>query len=298
MISAPPTGPAAAGRVSVVMLTHSRCTEAARGLERLLALPERPGIVVVDSGSTDDTARVLRGRFPEVEVVSLGRNIGAAARNVGVERVRTPYVALCDDDTWWAPGALTRAADLLDAHPRLAVVTGRVLVGAEEREDPTCTRMAASPIPASPGVPGRAVLGFLAGAAVIRRAAFLSVGGFEARFFLGGEEALVALDLTAAGWAIAYCGDVVAHHYPSPLRDARSRRRLLIRNGLWLAWLRRPARSALRETLRAARLALGEPAAALGLLQAVAGLPWALRNRRVIPPHVEAALDRLGAADP
>ncbi|MDO0931403.1 hypothetical protein QQY66_06815 [Streptomyces sp. DG2A-72] len=31
----------------------------------------------------------------------------------------TPYVAFSDDDSWWTPGALRQAADLLDVHPRL-----------------------------------------------------------------------------------------------------------------------------------------------------------------------------------
>src|SRR5262245_34272344 len=63
------------------------------------------------------------------------RNLGAAGRNAGVRAARTPYVALCDDDAWWAPGALARAAHLLDVHPTLAVVCARVLVGPDAHEN-------------------------------------------------------------------------------------------------------------------------------------------------------------------
>src|SRR5207302_11043179 len=73
-----------------------------------------------------------------------------------------PYTTLfrsCDDDTWWEPGSLRRAADLFDAHPRLALAVARVLVGPEEREDPVCRELEQSPIPAEPGLPGRPVLG-------------------------------------------------------------------------------------------------------------------------------------------
>lgn len=276
-------------RVSVVMLTHNRVDEATRSLAHLLALPEQPRICVVDNGSVDDTAQVLKSRFPDIDIIRLEDNIGAAARNVGIAHAATPFVALCDDDTWWKPGALSRAADALDTHARLAIVTGRVLVGPEEREDLTCRRMAASPLPAD-GLPGPAILGFLAGASMIRRAAFLEVGGFEPKFFLGGEEALVAWDLAAAGWAMVYLDDVIIYHYPSRLRDADTRRRLLVRNAIWAAWLRRPRISAIRHTLSLIGSAMRDPRSAPGLLEAAAGLPWALRHRRVLPHHVEASL--------
>ena len=152
--------------VSVVVLTHQRAAEAARTAERLLALPEAPPVIVVDNASSDGTASTIRARLPSVRLLALSVNLGAAARNVGVLAAATDYVALCDDDTWWAPGALARAVAMLDAHPRLAVVTGRVLVGADGHEDPTCTLMATSPLEGDPDCPGPRVLGFLAGAAV------------------------------------------------------------------------------------------------------------------------------------
>ena len=209
---------------------------------------------------------------------------------MGVQRATTPYVALCDDDTWWSADALRCAADVLDGDLRLAVVTGRVLVGDAEHEDPTCRDMADSPLPSVPGLPWRPTLGFLAGAAMIRRAPFLAVGGFEPRLFLGGEEALVALDLATAGWLMAYVPTVVVHHHPSRFRDGTLRRRLLVRNRLWCAWLRRSRRDALRQTLRTARWALRQREVRLGVSDALRGLPWVLRHRRVVPAHLEKAI--------
>src|SRR4051794_35052172 len=115
-------------RVAVVVITHQRRDELLLAVDRLLALPEQPHVVVVDNGSTDGTADAVRARFPEVELVPSPENLGAVGRNVGVARLDTPYVAFCDDDTWWDPGALRTAADVLDAHPRLAVVTARIIV--------------------------------------------------------------------------------------------------------------------------------------------------------------------------
>src|SRR5690606_10209266 len=151
--------------------------------------------LVVDNGSRDGTPEALRQRFPGVRCLTLSGNPGAAGRNAGVAALRCPYVALCDDDNWWEPGALRHAADLLDAHERLAAIAGRVLVGPENRLDPICRVMASSPVTTPAALPGPAVLGFLAGGSIVRRSAFLQVGGFERRFFVGGEEELFALDL-------------------------------------------------------------------------------------------------------
>lgn len=280
--------------VAVVIATRNRADELLATLAHLTALPSRPVVVVVDNGSTDGSARRVEEAFPGVRVVALGENLGAAARNIGVELVDVPYVAFSDDDSWWAPEALSRAVDRFQAHPRVALIAARILVGEDERLDPTSADMIASPLSGSDGPPGPRLLGFLACGAVVRRDAFLAVGGFEPRLVIGGEEELLALDLAAAGHELRYVDEVVAHHHPSSVRDSRDRRRRLARNGLLVAWLRRPRRVAAARTAAAVREALRDRDAAAGLASAVAALPWALRNRRVVPAPVEADLRLLG----
>ncbi len=161
------------GSVAVVVATRNRAVELEATLERLRALPERPQVVVVDNASGDGTALRVRRHHPQVEVVELRENLGAAARTVGALHTTSRYVAFSDDDSWWAPGSLERAAELLDRHPRLALVAARVLVGPNERLDPVCAAMASSPLAPTPDLPGRPVLGFVACGAVVRRSASL-----------------------------------------------------------------------------------------------------------------------------
>lgn len=272
-------------RVGLVILTRDRRERVRETVARARALPERPAIVVVDNASRDATAAAL-GREPGLCIVRNHRNRGAAGRNDGARRVRAPYVAFSDDDAWWAPGALARAADHLDRHPHTAVVTARVLVGEAEREDPTCAAMAASPLAAG-GADGVPVVGFLAGACVMRRAAFEQARGYEPRLFLGAEESLLALDLLAAGWSLVYLRDVVAHHHPSPQRDAPGRRALLRRNALWVALLRRPWRVVRLALADALAEAAAERATAQLLLSTLRHLPWLLARRRPVPASVE-----------
>jgi N-acetylglucosaminyl-diphospho-decaprenol L-rhamnosyltransferase len=274
-------------RVGAVVLTHNRREEVLRTVGRLVELPEQPAIVVVDNASRDGTVEALAERFTDVPCLHMAGNVGAAARNAGVAACNRPYLALCDDDTWWEPGSMARAADVLDAHPTLAIATGRVLVGDPNRVAPACREMAASPLTSSIPLPGPPLVGFHAGASMVRRTAFLQAGGFEPRFFIGGEECLLAFDLLSAGWHIAYVDELWIHHYPSVLRDAPARERLVLRNHLWVTWLRRPLAYALSETLAAVRQSQTDATARAALRDALRGLPWALHHRRVVPPGVE-----------
>lgn len=280
------------GRVAVVVATRNRRDSLLRTLARLADVPERPPVVVVDNGSTDGSAAAARAAG--VEVVELGRNAGPAARTVGARRVATPYVAFADDDSWWAPGALARAADVLDGHERLALLAARVLVGPGEREDPTVEAMRRSPLRANGSPAGPPVLGFIACGAVVRRSAFLEVGGFHEDLPTGAEETLLAVDLASSGWRLAYVDDVVAHHHPSPRRDAGERRRAETRNVLWVAWLRRPLALAARQTAAAARVALRDPDTRRGMLDVARRVPRLVRERRVAPGEIEEGLRSLG----
>ena len=276
------------GRVTVVIATRNRRPELIRSLRQLRALSPAPPVVVVDNGSTDGTAQAVRAHFTGVTVLALPRNYGASARNLGVLVARTPYVAFSDDDSWWGPGALERAAMILDNYPRLGLVTARTAVGPLERSDPMTALLQHSPLPRPADSPGPSVLGFLACSAVLRRRAFCEVGGFSSVLFFVGEERLLCYDLATAGWDRAYLHDVVAHHHPSGHRPDPQRRRVAeLRNALLTAVLRRPRSVALAAAAGLVRQSVRDVAARTALREAFVRLPEALRRRAVLPPAVE-----------
>jgi GT2 family glycosyltransferase len=282
-------------RTSVVIITRDRRPELLRTLAHMTTIAEHPPIIVVDNGSADGTAEAVARAYPQVRVIPSPENLGAVGRNLAVELVETPYVAFCDDDTWWEPGALSRAADLLDAHPRLASVTGLILVQPGGSEDPITPELRDSPVSGPDWLPGPALMSILAGASMLRVSAFREAGGFSDRLVLGGEEELLCMDLASAGWWMCFAEDVVVHHAASVIRDPRRRRMTGIRNTLWTTWLRRPAGAALRRTSTVLRSVPRDRASAIAAGQALAGLPWVLVERRVVPAHVERNLRLLEA---
>ncbi|MFF8691189.1 glycosyltransferase family 2 protein [Streptomyces sp. NPDC015144] len=289
-------GPVPDRRVTVVVITHDRRAELLRTLKSLAEIPERPAVIVTDNASVDGTAEAVAREYPHVRLLAPGRNLGAVGRNLAVRHVRTPYVAFCDDDTWWEPGALRVAADHLDRHPRLAAVTARIVVEPAGEDDPVVAELRESPLSGPDWLPGPAIGSFLAGATMMRTDAFRAAGGFHPGLWLGGEEELLATDLMRMGWWLAYIPEAVVHHAPSTVRDSTARRVVGLRNTLWFTWLRRPAGAALRRTVYLLTTVPRDRASLRAFLLAAGGLPWVLRQRRPVPPAIEARLAALEEA--
>jgi glycosyltransferase involved in cell wall biosynthesis len=275
-------------RTSFVIATRNRATELVAVLERLVATTRCP-IIVVDNGSEDNTAAVAREFADRVTVIELDENLGAVGRNVGVACCQTPYVAFCDDDSWWQPEAIPAAERVFDDHPTVGLLAARTLIWPDYREDAVVAALAGSELGHRKCLPGPSILGFLACSAVVRKVAFDSACGFSPLLHFRGEEQLLALDMAAQGWDLCYCADLVAVHKPSPTRptnaaqDARS-----LRNAMLTAWLRRPLPLCVSSTGTLLRAATGDREHARAAVEALRMAPSVLRERRRLPADVES----------
>jgi len=278
------------------LITRNRRDNAISAARRLLKLTGSPRILILDNASSDGTAEVLRQFDPRLEVVALPEDYGAVARNIGVEKMPTPYIAFCDDDTWWEPGSLKHAVAVLDQFPRVAALTARIIVEPYGTEDPIVDALRNSPVQTDQDLPGPALGSFLAGATVVRRDAFLAAGGFSEKLWFGGEEELLATDLMCAGYELRYIDDMVVHHSPSQRRDSTYSRRLGIRNNLWFTWLRRPFFPALRRTVFLIDTMPHDRTSALAIMDAARGMAWVARHRKVRPRALEHRLSVLDKA--
>lgn len=116
-----------AGTVSVVVPARNGARWLMATLESVWAQTLRPlEVIVVDDGSTDDTAALLAplAAAGRLRVVSQPQGGTARARNAGVDAARGTLIALLDHDDVWPPDKLAWQADLLARHPDAVLVYG------------------------------------------------------------------------------------------------------------------------------------------------------------------------------
>ena len=108
--------------ITVIIPTYNRAFLLHRALASVLA-QKRPcnEVIVVDDGSTDETAAVVtalaRTAPMPIRLLRQENQGAAAARNRGVEAARGDLLAFLDSDDWWQPDKLTRQAQAMADHP-------------------------------------------------------------------------------------------------------------------------------------------------------------------------------------
>lgn len=185
--------------------------------------------IVVDDGSTDDSAEVAeRAGDPRVRVVRAGRRAGvSAARNRGIAEARADVVAFLDADDEWLPEKLERQVALLRAAPE----SPPVVYCAFERSDALGGRVLGRAGDGPQGDVYRPLLtGWHPGTAsvfAVTRAALEAVGGFDEQL-LTAEDYDLWLRLARAGHRFGCVPDVLAIKHeragPQLTRDPAARR--------------------------------------------------------------------------
>jgi glycosyltransferase involved in cell wall biosynthesis len=131
-------------RVSAAIITHNRARYLGEAIESVLGqtAPDLE-LIVVDDGSTDETADVVAPYLDRIRYVRQERRGKAAARNTAVELARGELIAFCDSDDRWYPDRLERQLAALELHPHVGMVHGHVdVVDADGRLLPDRTSAA------------------------------------------------------------------------------------------------------------------------------------------------------------
>lgn len=132
-------------------------------------------IIVVNDGSTDDTAREAEN-FPGIRIIHQ-KNMGCAvARNEGIAASSGQWLAFLDADDVWLPEKLSLQKDYLKNNPSCPAVFGMVdcFISPEIDEK----QQAKLFCPEGP------LSGICAGTMLIRRDAFSKVGAFDPKMRL------------------------------------------------------------------------------------------------------------------
>jgi GT2 family glycosyltransferase len=283
----PRTGAELIPTVSIAILNYQR-RDALRGAlqsarqQRYRVLE----LIAVDNASTDGSAEMVSAEFPDVRLVRLPENIGAAARNAGVNAAKGDLVFTLDNDVrFTTPDDVERGVEAFARHPRAAVVNFMIVGpgGALSRRD-WChprdpDRWAGREFP---------TCYVLEGASACRREAFLAAGGYWPPFFIGHEGLDLALRLLDAGHDLLYTPAVrVEHLVEASVRPSSRIYYTFTRNAVWLALRNhRPAAAVASVAQDCALMAFcaaraGQLGAyARGVRDAVRGAPAALATRR------------------
>jgi len=205
-------------------------------------------VIVVENGPNKE----LEGR-DGVRVLKPGRNLGIMGRNLGAREASNDLLLMLDDDSYPLPGAIETLTEALREDPRLAVAAGLVrdvdLERGTEKERGSDTfdywlgRGQTESAPAS-GLPS---FFFPEGASVVRREAFLEVGGFFEPFFHTCAGLDIATVLLGRGWDVRYFPSARFVHLKAETgRDKTAMLHLRVRNQLWYFYRHFPATVAAR----------------------------------------------------
>ena len=206
---------------TVIVTTYNRCRLLRACLDALLAQDSVPGghdIVVVDDGSRDGTAALLRTLSGRLHTLRQPNRGWAAARNRGAQAGRGEHLIFLDDDCLAPPDWLRRYAAAWAAHPEAEAVAGRVacapganLAGKVQYQGHVTIfdRLNAAHS-GSYHTAGPVTFGYGANRS-IRRAAFERLAGFDEslRYF---EDLDLDLRLQATGARVWYDPEVVVGH--------------------------------------------------------------------------------------
>lgn len=205
--------------VSVIIPARNAASTLAQTLQSLLAQDWTDWeAVIVDDGSTDDTARLIdrwAHRDPRIRGITGPQRGVSAARNAGVAASRGVLIAFLDADDLWLTGKLAAHVAYLRRQKDVGLSFDRILF--IDRAGHSTGVVSTAKVQ---GLPPHALLyenpACTASTLVLRREAFNAIGGFdETMRFSEDLELMIRLRCTTS-WRVEGLPQVLTHYRASP----------------------------------------------------------------------------------
>jgi GT2 family glycosyltransferase len=270
--------------LSVMITTKNRIAELRRTWRALQQLNPPPlEVLITMDGCTEEIVTAVKAELPTARLFVHQIGLGSvASRDRMMRAARGDLVLALDDDSYPEQlDCIARIVPTFEQRPNLAVLHF------PQRTDEYPETLAQTNFG-----PERLTRTFPNSGAALRRSTYLRLAGFESRFFHAYEEPDYALQCVAAGYDVLFTPVItIRHHYSGETRDEIRIHHRHARNELWSTVLRCPFPSAVGiagwrvlsqfryACKRGGSWVVREP---LWWWQALAGIPYCLRNRRPV----------------
>ena len=170
-------------------------------------------VILVDNGSTDGSAELIRDRYPSVILVSTGSNFGfAGGSNAGIRAARGQFIVTLNNDTVADPRLLEEIIKPVLEDPAIGMCAAKmVFFNGRINSTALCLSRSGAAWNRGEGEVDHGqwdnpeeVFGPCAGAALYRRSMLNEIGLFDEDFFLYMEDADLAFRGRLAGWRCRY----------------------------------------------------------------------------------------------
>jgi GT2 family glycosyltransferase len=185
-------------------------------------------ILLVDNGSTDDSEAILRERFPDIEFIQTGANLGfAGGNNVGIRHALAQgadYVWLLNNDTVVDTGALSALVQMAEGDNQVGMVGSKIVYHGNPHMIWYAGAVLDSERPYRPHHRGlneddrgqydeTCPTGYITGCSLLaRREMMAAVGLLDEDLFLYFEDVDWSARARAAGWKLMYCPESLVYH--------------------------------------------------------------------------------------
>lgn len=170
-------------------------------------------VILVDNGSSDESAAFVSEHYPSVILVETGKNLGfAGGTNTGIRVAQGEFIFTLNNDTIADPRVLEEIVKPMKTDPKVGIC-GTKMVFPDGRINSTAICISRSGAAWDRGMgetdlgqydTEEEVFGSCAGAALYRRLMLDEIGLFDEDFFLFMEDVDLAFRARLAGWKCRY----------------------------------------------------------------------------------------------